>query len=123
MIDLDDLFEPEEKPDPRVAPVAGLVVAEKYLRSDDALEEQRIFLLTSKLLDVVFVSEDENGVEGFSEDVENDLRDSRTPPGTQARAFASAMQLPAGQLPTPAEALAWHSKTVGDLQAAFRLRK
>jgi hypothetical protein len=125
-IDLDDLMsDSEEQRDPRVAIVHGLVVSEKAVTGNDLVAESELYLQSDKIPAVAFVVEDENGNEIFAEDATGDYRGDYgiTKPQTQARAFASAMGLGPGVLPSPAESLAWSSRTLGAVQHAFRTRK
>ena len=106
MIDFDDLFfsSVEVNPEPRgPGPTAGLVVAEKATNSRVLEVEAMIHRETYGLPTVVFVEED-------SDDPTKEVF-------ANARAFADAMHLSPGMLPTEAQAAAWASALKADAYA------
>jgi hypothetical protein len=104
---LDDLLSPADEPRDRTAPVTlGLVVSEKAESGEALSEEARLYAAAGAEPTVIFVDEDEQGREIFADDAVT-LPNDGTRRGQQSATFADAMGLPAGQRPTPSEAIAW----------------
>ena len=105
-IDFDDLFfdSVDVNPEPRgPGPTAGLVVAEKAPNSRVLEIEDVIHRETFGMPTIVFIEEDPD--------------DATKEFFANARAFADAMQLAPGVLPTEAQAAAWASARRADAYA------